>query len=194
MKRPLESYHEVAPFRSQATSLKPETQTHCVTWLHIPALLPAARPHLMLVLPGAPASTPTDISLSFCVSERLQRNSPACFNRFWITMPDMNCLQAWSMAYDDHIKASRRKRKSEHCQLPYELSLSNSHLSLQHSPALTSLPETQWQMHFSFPAGTHKRSVLINKPSVDGSSELDFILCLQVQCERSFNKLSSCCK
>lgn len=31
-------------------------------------------------------------------------------------------------------------------------------------------------MHFSFPAGTHKRSVLINKPSVDGSSELDFIL------------------
>lgn len=173
MKRPLESYHEVAPFRSQATSPKPETQTHCVTWLHIPALLPAARPHLMLVLPGASTSTPTDISLSFRVSERLQRNSPACFNRFWITMPDMNCLQTWSRAYDDHIKASRRKRKSEHCQLPCELSLSNSHLSLQHSPALTSLPETSDKC-ISASLRAHIKE--INKPSVDGSSELDFIL------------------
>lgn len=142
VRRPLESRHEAAPFRSRATSLKPETQTHGVTWL-----LPAARPHLMSVLPGAPASTPTDISRSFRVSERLQRNSPACFNRFWITMPDMNRLRAWSRAHDDHIKAALSA-------CIRELSLSNSHLSLQHSPALTSLPETQWQMRFNFPAGT----------------------------------------
>lgn len=109
----------------------------------------------------------TDISLSFCVSERLQRNSPACFNRFWITMPDMNCLQAWSRAYDDHIKASRRKRKSEHCQLPYELSLSNSHLSLQHSPALTSLPETS-DKRISASLRAHIKE--INKPSAPLSS------------------------
>lgn len=116
------------------TEHKPETETHSVTWLpysHSSTPTSSSSKHACMwcwycyMLPGVPASRPTDISLSvsFRVSERLQRNSPACFNRFWITMPDMNCLQAWSRAYDDHIEASRRKRKGlssiVNCQIPY---------------------------------------------------------------------------
>lgn len=144
MKRPLESYHEVAPFRSQATSPKPETQTHCVTWLHIPAL------HVHV-------HTDWHFSLVPCI-----RASSKEFPSLFQQILDNNARYELSASLEQGLRRSYQSFSWK--KKVWALSASMRAFVIQQSSVPSTFPSfdiitwNQWQMHFSFPAGTHKRN------------------------------------